>query len=80
MFFCSPREQIGLEVPVEHELHDGVDGLVPRADAEQLDDVLVVEALHHVGLGEEIHLLLDAGAGLQGLHGDGNLSERRIRI
>ena len=35
-----PGEEVGLEVPVQHVLHDGVDGLVVRAHAQQLHDVL----------------------------------------
>ena len=68
-----PGQKVCLEVSVEHELHDGVDWLVARADAEQLDDVAVVEALHHVRLGEEVDLLLHRRASLQRLHRHGNL-------
>ena len=75
----SPRQQVRLKVPVEHELHDGVDGLVPRAHAEQLNDVLVVEALHHVGLAEEVDLLVHGRAGLERLHGNGDLGEKEGR-
>ena len=35
-----PCEEVGLEVPVQHVLHDGVNGLVVRAHAQQLHDVL----------------------------------------
>lgn len=58
---------------VEDELHDGVDGLVARADAEQLDDVLVIEALHHFGLAEEVDLLLDRRADFERFDGHGHL-------
>ena len=70
-----PCQEVGLEISVEHELHDGVDGLVARADAEQLDDVAVVEALHHVRLREEVDLLLHRRARLQRLHRHGNLNQ-----
>ena len=72
----NPERGIGclrFEVAIEHELHDHVDGLVPRADAEQLDDVPVVEPLHHLGLAEEVNLLVDGAARFQGLHRHGHL-------
>ncbi len=71
--FYLPGQQVSLEVPIEHELHDGVDWLVASADAQQFDDVLVVEALHHVGLAEEIQFLFDRRAGFQRFHGHGHL-------
>ena len=46
------------EIAIEHELHDHVDGLVPGADAEQLDDVAVVEPLHHLRLAQEVNFLV----------------------
>ena len=76
-----PGQEVRLEVSVEHELHDGVDGLVARADAEQLDDVAVVEALHHVSLAQEVDLLLHRRARLERLDGHGHLAvDKRTKV
>ena len=74
-----PCQEVRLEISIEHELHDGVDGLVAGAHAEQLDDVAVVEPLHHVGLAQEVDLLLHRRASLQRLDGHGNLQEEQRR-
>ena len=46
------------EIAIEHKLHDHVDGLVPGANPQQLDNVPVVKPLHHLRLAQEVNLLV----------------------
>ena len=51
------RLEIVFEVPVLAQFLDEVEGRLLDADAEHLDEVRVVESLHHLGLGQEGLLL-----------------------
>ena len=51
-------EFLRFEIAIEHELHDHVDGFVPSADAQQLDDVSVVKSFHHLGLAQKVNLFV----------------------
>ena len=48
----------GEQVPALHQLHDDEVRVVVQADAEQPQDVLVLEVLHQYGLFQELLLLL----------------------
>lgn len=78
--FHSPCQKVSFQVPIEHEFHHSVDGLVSRAHAQELDDVFVVESLHHVGFTEEVQLFLHRGASFQGLHSYCDLKGRKITL
>ena len=64
------------KITVQHELHDGVNGLVSRADPQQLDDVLVIEPLHHLGFAQEIYFFLEAASDFQCFYSNSDLQRK----
>lgn len=46
--------QIFEEIPLTHVLGDDVEGCFAGADTQQLNQILVVQILHHRGFGEEV--------------------------
>uniref|UniRef100_A0A8W7P7E0 Uncharacterized protein n=1 Tax=Anopheles coluzzii TaxID=1518534 RepID=A0A8W7P7E0_ANOCL len=63
-------EQVRLEITVQHKLHHRVDRFRLQTHTEQPDDVVVVEALHRLRLGQKVHLVLRGRAHLERLHRD----------
>lgn len=61
---------------IKHKLHDGVDGLSLGAHAQEVHNVLVLKVLHHLRLRQEVQLLGDGGAQLEGLDGHGHLGRK----
>lgn len=76
--YSSIDYRLSIRFTVKDKFHDGVDGFVTGADAQQTDDILVVEAFHHFGLAEEIELLFDGGADFERLDSHRHLSNMQM--